>query len=67
MGLLSFLFGDKKPQQPQPAGGLLSVPKGTDQQAYKDYAEMCMTKGQSPMSFADWQKQQQAAQQPAQK
>jgi hypothetical protein len=67
MGLLSFLFGSKQPQpqqpQTQPAGGLLSVPKGTDQQAYKDYAEQCMMKGQQPMSFADYMKSKQPAQQ----
>ena len=63
MGLLSFLFGSKQPQPqqaaPQPSGGLLSVPKGTDQQAYKDYAEQCMMKGQQPMSFADYMKSRQ--------
>lgn len=63
MGLLSFLFGSK-PAQPQSGGGLLSVPSGNQQQAYKDYAEMAMTKGQQPMSFADWMKQQQAKQPP---
>lgn len=67
MGLLSFLFGGSKPAQPQPqpqGGGLLSVPTGATQQAYKDYAETCMVKGQQPMSMADWMKAQQAQPQP---
>lgn len=63
MGLLSFLFGSKpQPQQPQ-GNGLLSVPTGNQQQAYKDYAEQMMMKGQQPLSFADYMKAQQAKQQ----
>ena len=62
MGLLSFLFGSKSQPQQAPAqpGGLLSAPTGNQQQAYKDYAEQCMVKGQQPMSFADYMKAQQA-------
>ena len=61
MGLLSFLFGGKKPAQPQQTGGggLLAVPTGATQQSYRDYAESCMMKGQQPMPMADWMKQQQ--------
>ena len=60
MGLLSFLFSSK-PQPVQPApGGLLTT--GATQQAYKDYAEQAMVKGQPVMSFQDWAKAQQAQQ-----
>ena len=64
MGLLDFILGRKPPVQSQPnAGpGILAVPKGTTQQSYQDYAEMQMTKGQQPLSMADWLKQQQPQQ-----
>ena len=60
MGLLDFFSSKPKPAQPKPSGGLLNVPTGNQQQAYKDYAEQCMMKGHQPLPFADWQKQQAA-------
>lgn len=66
MSLLDFFFGKKAaPQQPAPQPpqqGFLGVPSGGTQQAYKDYAEQSMVKGQQPLSFADWYKQQAQAQ-----
>ena len=60
MGLLDFILGRKPQPQPNAGPGILAVPKGTTQQSYQDYAEMQMTKGQQPLSMADWLKQQQA-------
>ena len=60
MGLLDFFSSKPKPQPQQQPGGLLNVPSGNQQQAYKDYAESCMMKGHQPLPFADWQKQQAA-------
>lgn len=62
MGLLDF-FSKAPPQAPTPpGGGLLGTTQKvvTDQRAYKDYAEMAMTKGQPVLPYAEWVKQQQA-------
>ena len=65
MGLLDFFSSKPKPVTPPQPGGLLGqIPAG---QNYRQYQEEQMMKGQTPLSLADWQKQQAAAQQPPKK
>lgn len=62
MGLLDFIFGAKKPvqPQPQPQGGLLGTAKTamSERQRYLQYQEDVAAKGEQPLSLAEWRKAQ---------
>ena len=59
MGLLDFFSSKPKPQPQQPTGLLGAAPVVTTRQAYNDYAENAMTKGQPVLKYEDWVKAQQ--------